>query len=278
MRTGLFLSTTTNGSLVKNTKKGQQKPSDERDSGHDDSLSSTIIVGSDLLMPADRVLPSKRLTVEALYKRAVLAPIDLTFHHVRQDPNEVNLRQAARVAARGAIKAYASVLFVVKRPGCFLCHEQGDDLRKLVAEFPPNAVAPWAAIKEINVDNQGLLDLYENYFPFPFYKDEKLSLYKALGEKRVNLLTAFSRIAKAKRRWKRKGLPGGDVIGKGEGMILGGVMVFNRRGDLKYAVQERFGLELPLDEIRQAVQVVLDEARNHKREGGDRSSCGSVHS
>ncbi|CAB9513710.1 regulatory protein FAM213A [Seminavis robusta] len=198
-----------------------------------------------------------------MYKSTKLAPVDLKFDMVREESHTVSLKKAHKAALRsqvlsGSRKAQASVMFVVKRPGCILCHEQGDDLQKLVGEFSNQSVAAFACIKEINVDDEGLLTLYKNYFQFPFYRDTELSVYSALGDRKVNVVTALRRWYSAKKRWEKKGLRG-NMIGKGEGMLLGGVMVFNRKGELQYAYKEQIGLPLPIDEIRTAIKEVMNE-------------------
>jgi AhpC/TSA antioxidant enzyme len=193
---------------------------------------------------------------------AKLAPLDLTFDLVREDERTITLKQAHKKALKGQIihasrHAQASVLFVVKRPGCILCHEQGLDLANLLDEFPAQSVAAFACVKEINVDNPGLLTLYNNYFNFPFYRDVNLQVYKALGERRASIPMALLMYPFLKKRWQKKGLSG-NMIGDGEGMVLGGIMVFNRSGELQYTYQEKFGEELPVNEIREAIQQIIN--------------------
>jgi hypothetical protein len=118
-------------------------------------------------------------------------------------------------------------------------------------------VGAFACVKEIDVDNEGLLGLYQSYFRFPFFRDTNWNIYKVLGDRRVNILTALWRYKSAKARWESKGLSG-NMIGKGEGMLLGGVMVFDRKGELQYAYKEKFGLALPVDEIRTAINNIIN--------------------
>jgi hypothetical protein len=188
-----------------------------------------------------------------------LVPVNLTFNQVREETYVVDIQQAHRMVLQSQVdQPCASICFVVKRPGCVLCHEQGNALTTLIAEFPQQSVAPWAVIKETGVDDAGLLTLYQNHFPFSFYRDINLRLYKALGDRRVTLTDTATKLLPAKRRVRRKGMTG-DIVGLGEGMILGGILIFDKQGVIQYAHSEKFGLELPVPEIRRALQQVLDD-------------------
>jgi peroxiredoxin len=246
-------------------------------------------------------------TLPRLYKTELI-PVDLRFNVVREESYRMNLARANKKVIREAIvrnapKAQASICFVVKRPGmyikvwesfwrswnplvsptsflgCVLCHEQGNSLSQLVSEFQDNQVAAWAVIKEVDVDNEGLLTLYQRYFSFPFFRDPKLALYNALGEGKVGIILnpfrMVTRYNEIRKRLKEKNIEG-NMLGKGEGMILGGVIVFDRRGKIRYAHQEAFTRELPVDEIRAALRRVVEEDNERRREGSDYSSEPSV--
>jgi hypothetical protein len=208
--------------------------------------------------------PCLSRSMPQIYK-TVLWPLDLSFGLVREKDMAADLVRANRQVIRQAVvngpKAKASVCFVVKRPGCVLCFEQGAALSALISEFADHLVGAWAVVKEINVDNDGLLSLYQNYFRFPFFRDEKFALYSALGDRRVNIFQNPLKILSIKKRLKKKGIEG-NIIGKGEGMILGGVIIFDREGRIRYAHQEKFTRELPVDEIRSAIrEVVMDDTK-----------------
>ncbi len=167
------------------------------------------------------VLPlSLSTSIPRLYK-AELAPLDLKFGVVREETYRTTLAQANKKIIRQAIvkgaKAEASVCFIVKRPGCVLCHEQGLALTQLVSEFGDHQITAWAVIKEINVDNEGLLGLYQKYFRFPFFRDTNLALYSALGDRRVgiipNPITIIKRYLEIRNRLKDKSIEG-SIIGR----------------------------------------------------------------
>ncbi|KAL3903302.1 MAG: hypothetical protein SGARI_005439, partial [Bacillariaceae sp.] len=183
-----------------------------------------------------------------------IEPLDLRFNLVRREEYHVSVKMAQKKVLstrRFAKRAKASICFIVKRPGCVICKEQGMMLQELVESFPEDRVAAWAVIKEINVDNEGLLELYRDYFSFPFFLDKKMKVYKALnGLKRINPFKFLNHVRKgARERIANKGIEG-TFVGKGEGLILGGVLIFDAKGNIQYAYQEKSGAEeLPIEEF-----------------------------
>lgn len=214
-------------------------------------------------------LPTRLLkSIPKVYQEK-LVPLDLKFGVVRREEYtlEVKMAHQKALAKRQFLgRAKASICFLVKRPGCVICKEQGMMLKELVSSFPGDRVAAWAVIKEINVDNEGLLELYQNYFHFPFFLDKQMKLYKAMGKRYVNPFKFFSNVNKfARTRIEEKGIPG-TFVGKGEGLILGGVLIFDSSGNIRYAYRENSeAQELPMEEIRRALNEILD------RDGKDKS-------
>lgn len=240
---------------------------------------ASTVQSSDDIAAAAGVLPRVLSRCLPRLYRTELIPLDLRFGIVREEGHRVTLEQANHKVIRQAIvkgpKARASVCFVVKRPGCVLCHEQGRAISELMAEFPDNQVAAWAVVKEINVDNEGLLTFYQKYFNFPFFRDPNLTLYSALGNRRVGIVKnpfrIIQRYIEVRKRLQNKGIKG-NIIGKGEGMILGGILVFDRKGNIRYAYQEEFTQEAPVDQIRNALRQVIAESLA-KRSSGSRASA-----
>lgn len=190
-----------------------------------------------------------------------IRPIDLSFNLVRKEDHYVSVKQAQKKVLstrRFARRAKASVCFIVKRPGCLICKEQGMMLQELVESFSEDQVAAWAVVKEINVDNEGLLELYQDYFSFPFFLDKKMKIYKAMGKKLVNPFKFLNNVKNgARERIARKGIEG-TFIGKGEGLILGGVLIFDAKGNIRYAYQEKSGAEeLPVEELRSVLNAIV---------------------
>ena len=268
---------TTDTSLSKNINSNRVNPvgNDHKDRSTELTVAASSLFGTsssssstqdDLAVSSGTNAPGIPLDIEKrksqLYKKTKLVPLDLHFSCVNEKDECVGIMGAHKIALKSQVinartSAQASVLFVVKRPGCILCHEQGHDLQRLIKEFPAESVGAFACVKEINVDNDGLLSLFQNYFRLPFFRDTNWNIYKVLGDRRVSIPTALWRYRSAKARWEKKGLRG-NMVGAGEGMVLGGVLVFDRKGQLQYAYKEEFGLELPVDEIRTAIKTIIN--------------------
>jgi hypothetical protein len=111
-------STSTDGILEENLVHNQTGSSTltARESDH------CVATNDESAVDALFVLPkSVAKAVPRLYKTA-LAPLDLSFDHVREEPYRVTMNQASRQVIRQAAvkksgKAQASICFVVKRPG-----------------------------------------------------------------------------------------------------------------------------------------------------------------
>jgi len=121
------------------------------------------------------------------------------------------------------------------------------------------------------VDDKGLLEFYEKYFTYPLYEDPGYKLYETFGNRSIfefrtwNPIRIVQGFRSMNRRIKEKGLDGNM---KGEGTIQGGVFVFNDRGEIHYAQEEKIGNEIKVDEIRAAVQelVHIPKVESHDKE------------
>ena len=232
-----------------------QVESEEQDGEATESFSHSSFA-SDLTLPKPLLKSLPKIYQETI------EPLDLRFNTVRREDYQVTVKKAQKKVLstrRFAKRAKASICFIVKRPGCLICKEQGMMLQELVESFPEDRVAAWAVIKEINVDNEGLLELYRDYFSFPFFLDKKMKLYKALGKKIINPFKFLNNVKKgARERIASKGIEG-TFVGKGEGLVLGGVIISDAKGNIQYAYQEKSGAEeLPIEEFRVALNAVID--------------------
>lgn len=75
-----------------------------------------------------------------------------------------------------------------------------------------------------------------------------------MGAKQIGALSLLKAIACAKRRWNRKGIYISYNIVKTDPWMIGGVMIFDKRGNLVYAVEETVAQELEMDRITRAVK------------------------
>ena len=119
-------------------------------------------------------------------------------------------------------------------------------------------------IKEIAVDDAGLLEFHNEYFSYPLYMDPSQQFYRALGGRKIttfrtwNPLRLYRGFVDMKERIARKQLAGNMV---GEGIVQGGVIVFDRHGDPRAVYQELTGSELPVEDILAALTALQAEAK-----------------
>mmetsp|Transcript_10046 Transcript_10046/g.23486 ORF Transcript_10046/g.23486 Transcript_10046/m.23486 type:complete len:134 (-) Transcript_10046:247-648(-) len=116
-------------------------------------------------------------------------------------------------------------------------------------------------IKETGVDDAGLIEFYNDYFRYPLYRDEETAFYKALGSRKLGLtswnpIKIFRGLREVGRRLKEKGISGNF---KGEGLVQGGVVIFDSAGNPRYAYREKTGEELPVEDIAAAVKALKSE-------------------
>ena len=154
-----------------------------------------------------------------------------------------------------------------------LCREHGQQLLAellLAANNEKGAgadwqtqVALWGTVKEIGVDDEGLLEFYNDYYTVPLYRDVDRALYAAFGSRKIALTTwnpvqLWRGYRELGRRVAEKKISGNL---KGEGLIQGGILIFDATGTLRYAYEEEIGTPLDLDDIRAAVRAVLNEPK-----------------
>jgi hypothetical protein len=149
-----------------------------------------------------------------------------------------------------------------------LCREEGLDLSRFFAASENSELNEsfglMGVVKEVGVDDEGLAELYVDYFTHPLYHDEGRILYDALGGRALKLTTwnpfrwiRFILGMKGRHKAKAAG-NGGKMVGNliGEGMVQGGVVIFDQFGQAQYAYREETGDELPLEDIMAAAMAV----------------------
>lgn len=129
----------------------------------------------------------------------------------------------------------------------------------------------FGVVKETGVDDEGLRVFHKDHYPYPLYRDEKLDFYTAFGNKTIKDLFSwwsllkpwkiFSSMKAIGRRLKSKNLEGNMV---GEGLTLGGIIVFGSDGEPKYAYPEVTGSELEIDDILAALKDVSGEGSKNE--------------
>jgi len=146
-----------------------------------------------------------------------------------------------------------------------LCREIGQTISLLAAEAnsPLKGFGLFAVIKETGVDDEGLLEFYEKYYSYPTYRDEDWSFYTALGNKKLysvplsswNPFKLWNKMSALGERMKSKNVEGNMI---GEGITLGGIVLFDKQGIAKFSYVEETGDDVPLEDLIAAVRAVQE--------------------
>eukprot|EP00934_Nitzschia_sp_Nitz4_P003477 Nitzschia sp. Nitz4//scaffold89_size161592//133406//134226//NITZ4_002397-RA/size161592-snap-gene-0.182-mRNA-1//-1//CDS//3329559673//3467//frame0 len=124
-------------------------------------------------------------------------------------------------------------------------------------------------VKETGVDDKGLMDFYSQYYPFPLYRDDEFSFFKAMESGTFmknmswNPFKTWQTIQDIKGRMQGKDIKGNM---KGDGIRSGGVLVFGQDGQVKYMYKESTGIPIDEEGLLKAVQAVRDEQASAKSE------------
>jgi len=150
-----------------------------------------------------------------------------------------------------------SLCFVVRRPGWQLCREEGLALSQLAArdDKPLDGIGLFGVVKETGVDDEGLVEFYSKYYPFPLYLDKEKTFYTALGARKMSYYSLFCLVLSSyslKKRFEIKEIDGNL---KGEGFLQGGLILFSAKDDYKpvYAYEEKTGDEIPVQEVLDSI-------------------------
>lgn len=153
-----------------------------------------------------------------------------------------------------------------------MCREHGLQLTELAANEPDivSNFGIFGVVKETGVDDEGLREFHESYFSFPLYRDENLDFYRAFGDAKITdkfkfwyllnpikIVQFILGMRGVGKRLKSKNLEGNM---KGEGLKLGGIIVFGKDGEPKYAYPEITGSPLETGDILAALREVSSES------------------
>lgn len=116
-------------------------------------------------------------------------------------------------------------------------------------------------MKEVGVDDEGLAEFQKEFFPYPLYHDEETTFYTALGTRKMTVSSwnpwkIFKGIRGVYKRLKEKNISGNM---KGEGLLQGGIIIFDKNGSARYAYREETGFEVPINDIIAAVRNIKAE-------------------
>lgn len=222
------------------------------------STASTTAQCSATTVP-QRMFLSESLKTADL-QSASLYSIDTVLGSVQESSSPIRSGDAIRkhMGDEGAI------CFVVRRPGCVFCREEGVELVELNKNHPElQGFGFFGTIKETGVDDEGLIE-FAKLYPYPLYRDADLTFYKALGDRRLTLETwnpirIFNGVFWLREAMKRVGDRKLEGNLKGEGLTKGGVIIFGKDGTQKYAYAEETFEEFPTAEILAAVRALKAE-------------------
>jgi hypothetical protein len=124
----------------------------------------------------------------------------------------------------------------------------------------------FAIVKETGIDDEGLAEFHHSYFRYPTFCDKSYSFYQALGDRKVmlslvfNPLSLINVICDTYKRITNKGIQGNF---KGEGLVQGGIIFFDKEGKPRYAYEEETGQDLPIKDILAAMNALRRETEGN---------------
>jgi len=178
------------------------------------------------------------------------------------------ITESACMSAADVIKRHSGkngcIAFAVRRPGWVLCREEGKAIADLAArdDNPLDGFGIFGVVKETGVDDEGLAEFESEYFSYPLYRDESTTFYEALGRRKMavkswNPFKIWRGLKEVGKRIKEKNISGNM---KGEGLIQGGIIIFDKNGKARYAYREETGFEVPVNDIIAAARMAKSES------------------
>lgn len=116
-------------------------------------------------------------------------------------------------------------------------------------------------VKETSV--KGLGEFVQQYFRnYPVYCDKTYAFYSALGDRKVGLrsllnpLSIAGILCDAFQRIKQKGITGN--VTAGEGVVQGGIIIFDAQGKPSAMYPEETGEDLRVADLARALQAIRE--------------------
>ena len=122
-------------------------------------------------------------------------------------------------------------------------------VRELAAKDPKMMLV--ASVKERGIADQSLLEFYQEYFRNPIYQDEKWKIYEAMGRKKLGVFKILKAAFGAHKRISKKGIKGGKD--KSEQFIQGGLLIFDKKGQLRFVMDDNPFEEFDMDLLAAAI-------------------------
>ncbi len=128
-----------------------------------------------------------------------------------------------------------------------------------MAEEPSAALL--ATVKETGADDEALLDFYEKYFArHVIYQDEKWKLYHAMGGRKIGTGKLVTGLLRSVRRHRANNIEASHNTTTVDTWMLGGVLIFDKKGNLMHVVEEDYGVALDI----QAIKMIIDEIKKNQ--------------
>ena len=183
--------------------------------------------------------------------RVPLQRLDCSFGIVRVEGEPLPLKKVISKESQ-RVDAKITIIFAIRRPGCGNCREHAQQLVELTKK--DKRISLVGVVKEIGIADTELDNFYQNYFRNPVYRDEKWTIYKMMGNRKLSFFSLIRGHFKNLRRYKQKKIAnvpfGGDLY------TQGGLLVFDQFGELCYAYDEVFGEELDMNSVQAAIEGI----------------------
>ena len=110
------------------------------------------------------------------------------------------------------------------------------------------------------------MEFYNDYFPYPLYRDDDREFFAALGNRSIfsaptksyNPLKIWRNIKAIGKRLKGNPTLQGNM--KGDGYTAGGLIIFDNNGEPMFIYEEDTGSEFVMDDIKAALEAVRSNA------------------
>ena len=188
--------------------------------------------------------------------------VSISVDKVKATATETDVVKGRTVLTSHAGKL-GTIVLAVRRPGCFFCREQALALSVIVAQQDLAKDFGIVGVVKETVDQQGVVDFHDKYFPYPLYCDKTFAFYQALGDRKISARLVLNPKAIAGimcetyLRMTSTGTSAGNL--KGEGFTLGGIIVFDNNAKAMYAYEEETGKEFPVKEFLAVANAIRRE-------------------
>jgi AhpC/TSA antioxidant enzyme len=177
---------------------------------------------------------------EEVVKKTRLIPVDCSFGTVTENKCDIvicdDMIRKERRRLTSKRDSGVMLLFAIRRPGCASCRLNGRTLSEVTKQQNVGCVG---IIKETSVDDDALIDLYRTYFHHPIYKDDKWRIFEAMGNRKISAWKLAALVPKLTMKYKKENVK--NIMTGGDLFTQGGILVFDKDGNLRYTYYERYG-------------------------------------